>query len=122
MHAEGLGCVLVFDGGRLLGVFTERDVLGRVVADGRDGARTRIADVMTPDPDCLTPDDGIAWALNRMVVGGFRHVPLLDPSGRPAGVVSMRHIVEYLVDAFPEQVLNIAPNPSQAMPREREGA
>lgn len=122
MHREGLGCVLVSDGEHLLGVFTERDVLGRVVAEGRDGATTRVGDVMTPDPDCLTPDEGIAWALNRMVVGGFRHVPLLDPKNRPVGVVSMRHIVEYLVDAFPGPVLNIAPNPSQAMPREREGA
>ena len=77
---------------------------------------------MTRDPECLTPDDGIAYALNKMAVGGFRHIPLVDTQGSPQGIVAMRDIVEYLVDLFPQGVLNLPPSPNLAIARTREGA
>jgi CBS domain-containing protein len=122
MNDARVGCVMLVDGGRLVGVFTERDVLTRVAGSDVDVDATPVADLMTPDPECLTLDDGITYALNRMSVGGFRHVPLVDDEGRPTGLVSMRHIVDYLVDLFPHAVLNLPPSPSRVFPKEREGA
>jgi len=122
MNEARVGCVMVVDGGRLVGVFTERDVLTRVAGSDVDVDTTPVSALMTRDPECLTLDDGITYALNRMSVGGFRHVPLVDDEGRPTGLVSMRHIVDYLVDLFPHAVLNLPPSPSRAFSTEREGA
>lgn len=122
LNQERIGCVLIVEEGRLAGVFTERDVLTKLVGTDIDVDRTPVEDLMTPDPECLTLDDGIAYALNKMTIGGFRHIPLVDHHGRPAGVVAMRHIVEYLVDLFPRGVLNLPPSPNLAIARTREGA
>lgn len=122
MNRGGVGCVLVVDGGRLVGVFTERDVLTKVAAKGIDAAEVRMETLMTSDPECLTLNDSIAYALNKMSIGGFRHIPLIDEQGRPTGVVAMRNIVDYLVDLFPDKVLNLPPSPSLAIARTREGA
>ncbi|HZR82147.1 MAG TPA: CBS domain-containing protein [Candidatus Binatia bacterium] len=122
MNDARVGCVMLVDDGRLVGVFTERDVLLRVAGSRVDIEETAVGELMTRDPECLTLDDRIAYALNRMSVGGFRHVPLVDDDGRPTGLVSMRHIVDYLVDLFPHAVLNLPPSPSRVFPKEREGA
>lgn len=122
MNERGVGCVLVVDEGRLVGIFTERDVLRRVVSQGFALDTTPVGQVMTPDPECLTLDDGIAYALNLMSDGGFRRIPLVDGDGRPTGVVTMRNIVDYIVDLFPHEVLNLPPHPGLAVAREREGA
>jgi CBS domain-containing protein len=66
---------------------------------------------MTSDPETLRPDDRIAWALNLMHMGGYRHVPLTDEAGRPVGVVSVKDIVDFIVDLFPAAVLNLPPDP-----------
>jgi len=122
MNQGNVGCVLVEEGGRLIGVFTERDVLTKVATKGIDIDRTRIEALMTPDPEHLTLEDGIAYALNKMSVGGFRHIPLVDELGRPTGVVAMRNIVDYIVDLFPGEVLNLPPSPALGISRAREGA
>jgi CBS domain-containing protein len=122
MNEGQVGCVLVVEGDRLAGIFTERDVLTKLLSQTIDLDRTRLASVMTPDPECLTLDDRIAYALNKMSVGGFRHVPLIDDEGRPTGIVAMRNIVDYIVDLFPNEVLNLPPSPSLTNTRAREGA
>lgn len=122
MNERGVGCVLVVEGGRLVGIFTERDVLTKVITAGRDTDATPVGEVMTRDPECLTLDDGIAYALNLMSDGGFRHIPLVDAEGRPTGVVAMRNVVEYIVDLFPHEVRNLPPSPTLGIAREREGA
>lgn len=108
----------------LVGTFTGRDVLSRVVAAGQNADTTRVADVMTADPECLTLDDGIAYALNKMSVGGSgtRHIPLVDKEGRPTNVVTMRNIVDFILDLFPSEVLNLPPSPALSISRQREGA
>jgi len=68
---------------------------------------------MTPDPEVLGLADPIAYALNKMSVGGFRHIPLVDATGRPVGIVSVKDIVDYIVDFFPNDVLTVPPEPSQ---------
>src|SRR5689334_2799250 len=122
MKQYGVGCVLVEVDHRLAGIFTERDVLFRVVSAGVDAARTPVSQVMTPDPESLTMRDELAWVLNLMAVGGFRHVPIVDDNGRPVAVFSVRHIVERLVEFFPNDVLNLPPHPGKNIAHTREGA
>lgn len=121
MNRGRVGCVLVTNDSRLVGIFTERDVLTRVIVNGVDVERTPVAEVMTRDPECLGLDDGVPFALNKMSLGGFRHIPLVDEQGRPTGVVTMRNIVDYIVDLFPREVLNLPPSPHVGT-RAREGA
>jgi CBS domain-containing protein len=121
MKQHGMGCVLVEKDRRLAGIFTERDVLFRVVGSGLDPAETPVSTVMTPDPETLTMDDKLAWVLNLMAVGGFRHVPIVDGDGRPVAVFSVKHIVERLVECFPKAVLTLPPRPN-SIPHTREGA
>ena len=110
MREHRVGCVLVVEDGRLVGILTERDLLMRV-----DGPRSErpLRDVMTPNPETLSPDDPIVYALNKMSVGGFRHVPLVDGAGHPVGVVSVKDVVNYIVDFFPNDVLTVPPSPAQ---------
>jgi CBS domain-containing protein len=77
---------------------------------------------MTPDPECLTMSDEIAWVLNLMAVGGFRHVPIVDDTGRPVAVFSVKDIVERLVELFPKDVLTLPLHPGKDIARTREGA
>jgi CBS domain-containing protein len=121
MNQHSAGCVLVEEGGRLIGIFTERDVLMRIAGSGVDVDRTSVDAVMTPDPESLGPDDRVTYALNKMSIGGFRHIPLVDDDGRPVGVVSMRNVVDYMVDLFRTEVLNVPPEPRK-IARAREGA
>ncbi|MEQ8272560.1 MAG: CBS domain-containing protein [Deltaproteobacteria bacterium] len=108
------GCVLVTKDGVLTGIFTERDVLRRVY--GHADPSTPIGEVMTRDPEAVAFHDTIAVALNKMTVGGFRHVPLVDITKKPVGVVSVRDIVNFLVEQFPRHVLSVAPNPDVRKP------
>jgi CBS domain-containing protein len=126
MQKEHRGCVLVTEDGSpdtcVLGIFTERDVLFRVVDRGRNPATLPLAEVMTRDPECLPIDASVAWVLNKMSVGGFRHVPVVDRAARPAFVVSVRDVVEFLVERFPREVLTLPPGYGSDVAREREGA
>lgn len=108
-----MGAVLVVRDGRSVGIFTERDVLRRVATTGIDLARP-VRDVMTADPEALGPDDGIAFALNRMIVGGFRHVPIVSDGGAPLAVLSLREVVAFVVSLLPARVLNLPPEPHLA--------
>src|SRR5262245_6643789 len=89
MKEHRIGAILVLDQGRLAGIFTERDALFRVVAEGRDPDKTRVGEVMTANPRTIAPDRPFGHALHLMYEGGFRHVPVVD-GGRPLGVVSAR--------------------------------
>ena len=80
---------MVVEGGRLVGIFTERDALFGVIAEGRDPRSTRLGEVMTRDPQTIGPDKPLGHALHMMYEGGFRHVPVVE-NGRPLGMVSAR--------------------------------
>jgi CBS domain-containing protein len=110
MLERGLGAVLVQREGRIVGIFTERDVLRRVVSLAVNRERP-VAEVMTPEPEALDPDDGIAFALNRMVVGGFRHIPIVDGKGGAPALLSQRDVVAFIVARIPKRVLNLPPEP-----------
>lgn len=129
MAERRTGCALIHGGGggndgkvgrRLLGIFTERDFVNRVVAAGLDVSRP-VGDVMTPDPKTLRPADSVQRAVELMGNGGYRHVPVMADDGQPIGVLSVREIIHYLVEYFPAKVYNLPPTPDQAQPA-REGA
>ena len=90
-----------------------RDLLNKVAGRKLDWSECRVADFMTRDPETLRPDDRIVWALNLMHVGGYRHVPLVDAANRPVGVISIKDIVQFIVELFPAAVLNLPPDPRQ---------
>jgi CBS domain-containing protein len=89
MSGRQVGCVLVTGAGVLEGIFTERDLMQRVVAAGRDPDGTRLAEVMTKNPDTIGADDYAIDALSLMSERGYRHLPVVE-SGRLVGIVSRR--------------------------------
>ena len=94
-----VGCVLVVDeNSRLAGIFSERDAIKRIGDQMTDCSDRPIVEFMTPNPQCLCADDRIAFAVHRMDLGGYRHVPITDGEGRPVGIVSVRDILGYLAD------------------------
>ncbi len=110
MNEQHTGYVLVVEHGALVGIFTERDLLRRALED-LDPARVALGKVMTPQPETLRSEDGIAQALELMTERGFRHIPVVDRSGRPTGIVVMRDIVRWLVSMFPDSAQNLPPDP-----------
>ena len=91
MTERHIGAVLVAVDGRLQGIFTERDVLARVVAVGLDPDDTVLGGVMTPNPDTVTPNDTALEALRKMSERGYRHLPVVDGE-RVVGIVSIRDL------------------------------
>ncbi|HRP96591.1 MAG TPA: CBS domain-containing protein [Rhodocyclaceae bacterium] len=89
MVAAHVGSIMIVDDGLLVGIFTERDVLTRVLACDLDPAATRVGDVMTPEPQTVTADRPLGHALHLMHDGGFRHMPVVR-DGRPVGMISVR--------------------------------
>jgi CBS domain-containing protein len=120
MNEKGLGCVVVSENEKLVGIFTERDVLKKVVGK-LDAAKSKVKEVMTPNPEAFQPEDSIAFVLNAMHVGGYRHVPIVDEKNKPIAVVSVKDIVAFILDNFPEDVLNLPPEPIRKT-EQREGA
>jgi CBS domain-containing protein len=109
MNEHHRGAVLVVSGERLLGIFTERDVLRRVVTQGLALGRVQVVELMTENPDTIPEWATLAQALRVMVVGGYRHLPVVDGKGSPKSMVSMRDIIEAVSEKFPKEVLNAPP-------------
>jgi CBS domain-containing protein len=104
MKKHMVGAVMVVDAqGHLMGIFTERDALFRVLAEGRDPKATRLADVMTPHPKTISPDRPFGHALLMMYDGGFRHVPVVE-NGKPIGMVSARDALGPEMEEFESQM------------------
>jgi CBS domain-containing protein len=112
MREERVGCVLVCEGDRLVGIFTERDVLNKLIGSGVSESET-VDRFMTPDPACLTPRHTLGDAVCMMTERGYRHIPLLDERGRRAGLVAARDIVNYIAEHFPAEVVNLPPRLDQ---------
>ncbi len=93
MAERRVGAVMVVERGRLLGIVTERDIVFRVVAKSRAADATALADVMTPNPETLSPEDTAFDALEKMQAGGYRHLPVLRDE-EVCGMVSIRDIYE----------------------------
>ncbi|MBN2329399.1 MAG: CBS domain-containing protein [Candidatus Omnitrophica bacterium] len=109
------GCVLVCDGTVLKGIFTERDLLMRVLGRKRK-LDAPIQEFMTPNPITVRLDEALAVVVKKMRNGGHRHFPVINEEGRPIGVLSVKHIVHFLADHFPEEVYNLPPDSDEALP------
>jgi CBS domain-containing protein len=119
MRDKRSGCALLTSGGGLTGIFTERDLVSRVV--GVQGALDQpVSAVMTPDPVRVGHKDPLATALRLMRRRGFRNVPVVDEKDQVVGCVRHKDVVNYLAEVYPEQVLNLPPDPDQVI-LEREG-
>jgi len=123
MQRERRSCVLIMENDRLAGIFTERDILMKVAAQPLDLVHAPVSASMTADPFTLPADANVAFALNKMVLEGFRHIPLVDGAGRPTAVVSMRNLIEYLGEIYSREMLTVPPDPNQHHRfKNREGA
>lgn len=98
MKRHRVGCALVLEGEKLVGIFTERDVLFKLAGTQPDFERLTMRQVMIPDPAKLNPEDSMAAALNKMSVGGFRHIPVVTNDGAPLGLISIKDIMGYICE------------------------
>ena len=120
MRERRTGCVLIVKDGQLLGIFTERDFVNRVVTQYFDPAGP-VEQVMTPNPATVPAGVSVLSAIELMNAGGYRHLPVMGDDGQPMGVLSVKDVVHYLVESFPAKVYNLPPTPDQTQPA-REGA
>ena len=105
MKARRIGAIMVVENGVLGGIFTERDALNRVVAESRDASTTTLAEVMTRNPQSISPDVSFNAALQLMHDGRFRHVPVVEANGRPLGMISVRDAMGPELEAFVYEML-----------------
>ncbi len=101
--ARKIGAVMVVDGERLVGIFTERDLAVRVVARALDVHTTTLGEVMTANPFTVEPDQPLGYALSLMHEKGFRHLPVVD-GGKPIGIVSARSAMDPSLEEFVSEV------------------
>jgi len=99
MARRKVGAIMVVDHESLVGIFTERDVVFRVIAQGRDAQTTRLAEVMTTAPQTVDPDKSFGYALLMMHENGFRHVPVIE-NGKVIGIVSARNALDPDLEEF----------------------
>ena len=99
MAKRKVGAVMVVDGQSLVGLFTERDVLLRVIARDRDARTTPVSEVMTTTPKSIDPERSFGYALMMMHENGFRHVPVVE-NGKLVGIVSMRDALDPELEEF----------------------
>jgi signal-transduction protein with cAMP-binding, CBS, and nucleotidyltransferase domain len=119
MRGASHGCAVICSGKKLVGIFTERDLL-RAIAAGRS-LETPILDAMTANPKTVTTNDTLFDVCRSMDEGGYRRLPVVDPAGAPVGVVDVKGIVHFLVEHFPSAIYNQASH-AQLLTRRREGA
>ncbi|MCK4579579.1 MAG: CBS domain-containing protein, partial [Candidatus Marinimicrobia bacterium] len=111
MMKNKVGCVLVTESGKLVGILTERDLIRRVMGRGLDHSAETTGSHMTGHPEYLRMEDSVAHALNHMYDRGYRHVPIVDEDKKPEGFVSMRDIVYHLAAFYEKDILNLPPRP-----------
>jgi CBS domain-containing protein len=99
MAGAKVGAMLVVEGERLVGIFTERDALFRVLAAGRDPGATTLREVMTPQPKTISPDKTFGHAMLLMHEGGFRHLPVVE-GDKLMGIVSARDALDPELEEF----------------------
>ena len=99
MAKQKISAVLVVANERLIGIFTERDAVHRVLAKESDAHTTKLSEVMTPDPITVTPDESFGYAMLLMHEHGFRHIPVVE-NGRPIGIVSARNALDPELEEF----------------------
>ena len=98
MKAAGLGCALVIDDGKLIGIFTERDLLNKLTGEDASSPNSAVKDLMSVNPETLNETDSVATALNKMSMGRYRHIPVRKADGTYS-VTSIKHVLKYIAKA-----------------------
>ena len=109
LQKEEKNCLLVLEDEKLVGILTERDILLKVTGKGYDFSLVIVDEFMTESPEYLSKEDPLAYALNKMHVGGFRHVPIVDDSRKPIGLISISDIISTIADYFSREIINLPP-------------
>ena len=89
-------CVVVYKNKKLVGILSNRDILWKVAGRHTDLSKIKVSEVMTPNPEWVRPSDPIAFVVNKMAMGGFRHVPVLNDDGTPLSIILIKDVLEYL--------------------------
>lgn len=95
MKEAGLGCALVLENGKLVGIFTERDLLNKLTGKNASSEDTAVKELMSANPETLRETDSVATALNKMSIGRYRHVPVKKADGSYS-VTSIKHVLKYI--------------------------
>lgn len=101
MQEKGIGSMLITDGGKLTGIFSERDAVMRLGADFSNYRNRPISEFMTSSPDTLTMENKVIFAVHKMALGGYRHVPIVSGDDL-VGIVSIRDILRYTSEKLAE--------------------
>ena len=102
-------CLLIINNESLSGILTERDILLKVTGKGFDLDLVTVDEFMTENPEVLSPEDPLAYALNKMHIGGFRHVPIVNDLMHPVGLISINNIISTIADYFSMEIINLPP-------------
>ena len=100
-------CVLTLSNEKLNGILTERDILLKVTGKGYDLQLTTIDEFITRNPEYVSPEDPLAYALNKMYVGGFRYVPVINDEMFPVGIISISDIISTIADFFHNEIIKL---------------
>ncbi len=113
LNKNHIGCVTVVNASaETIGIFTERDILRKIISKNLDLNKERIDQYMTPNPEMLSENDPIAFALNRMSAGGYRHIPITR-NGDVKFMLSIKDIVDQIALTYRKKVLNLPPDLKQ---------
>lgn len=113
LRERGRGAVLVEENGQVTGIFSERDVMLRIDHGDPSWQSRQVREVMTKVPRTIREDQPIEDAINSMLTGGHRHLPIVDASGHLLGIVSIRDILIHIVGFFPADFINLPPDPER---------
>jgi CBS domain-containing protein len=113
MKQDEGGCAIVCDGDRVVGIFTERDLLTKIIGETVD-LNAPVNQWMSPVVSTLTPDDTIGSAVDMMNARSFRNIPLVK-DGKLVGSISVFDVISYLAESYPKATMNLPPSPNQVM-------
>jgi CBS domain-containing protein len=120
VQQHGQGYVLIVDDGRPRGIMSQREVLMKIVA--RDVKyESNVMEFVSRIPVTLTGSERISRAIKVMIAEGVDNIPIVDPEGRATGVLRAVDVIHFLAEAFPEQLLNLPPQPHQTLPKPEGG-
>lgn len=107
------GAVIIEDDAGLIGIVTERDVMLRIDHADPEWPRQSVGEICPPKPQAIRDDQKIDDALNLMLAGEARHLPIVDAEGQVVGLLSIRDVLEYVASLFPAEFLNLPPDPDR---------
>ena len=111
LQEKNFGSLLITKNEKVVGIITERDIMSKVALKGEEVGKLPVSEIMTSDPLTLRKTDEIAYLLNNMHVGGYRHIPIVDADDKPLSIASIRCVMDYVIEHFPAEVMNMVGEP-----------